>query len=783
MSTRENTNSDRALSATPAVERLLATLSRRLTLSILVHGFGTVLFAAVAWLAFAFFADYALHVPHPVRLAHLAIAIALPLFVAWRYLVRPLSRRPDRSGLAMLVERAEPGLGELLVSAVELQQNPAPSGNPERIQEVLAAAEARASALSAKRALDPFSPLRRGSVGALAVVVALVAMFVEPEYANIFFTRLFGGALGWPQRTHLAISIPSGHEHTKIDVDATEIRVRVARGSDLAVMIEAHGTVPEEVTLHLTNGDEIALAPGGDSAFRTVLRSAQEDFGFYASGGDDPTGDRKVTVKVLEPPDVGALAVTIQPPEYTGLEARVERDRDVQVPAGSKLSIAILPHPKSAVGSVRILPEDRALDLVATPFPRENAKPDEAPEQGLGFELTAEHSLRYRFQLTDPSGLENPDPGLFAIEVVEDRPPELEVLIPGRSEVETVRGGALRLLVRASDDFGVRTLAYRATRASVQNDEGVTAELAFQPIAAQEADASSRHAVISSTRIELSALVPAGTEVGDGEQLTLALTAHDNRPDPAGASDDKRIGRAAPVRIRVVTEEEFLRRAQDRLARLRIQVGELEELARAKEKRVRELIAGLESDAPGAASSSTELAAALSGARRVQVDAEAASRELASILEGILYARVDQQAAALFEQLDEKLSHVKDREFPVASWRELAAAQREGRVGSTAGLAAQLVAILDVALEISHVDEAKAAAALERAAQAIDQTDVHQRLLESADAQTLGLTHIDDLLSRLAEWDNFQSILSLARDILNRQKTLLERTRSSANQK
>ena len=62
----------RSLAATPAVERLLAKLSRSLALSIVVHGAGTVLAATTLWLAFAFFADYALHVPHAVRVARAA---------------------------------------------------------------------------------------------------------------------------------------------------------------------------------------------------------------------------------------------------------------------------------------------------------------------------------------------------------------------------------------------------------------------------------------------------------------------------------------------------------------------------------------------------------------------------------------------------------------------------------------------------------------------------------------------------------------------------------------
>jgi hypothetical protein len=42
---------------------------------------------------------------------------------------------------------------------------------------------------------------------------------------------------------------------------------------------------------------------------------------------------------------------------------------------------------------------------------------------------------------------------------------------------------------------------------------------------------------------------------------------------------------------------------------------------------------------------------------------------------------------------------------------------------------------------------------------------------------------MDDLLDELAEWDNFQNILALTRDILNRQKALRERTQRYASEK
>jgi hypothetical protein len=57
---------------------------------------------------------------------------------------------------------------------------------------------------------------------------------------------------------------------------------------------------------------------------------------------------------------------------------------------------------------------------------------------------------------------------------------------------------------------------------------------------------------------------------------------------------------------------------------------------------------------------------------------------------------------------------------------------------------------------------------------------VHEELTLASERQAEVLARIELMLELLAEWDNFQSVLSLTRDILNRQKNLSEQTRQYA---
>jgi hypothetical protein len=784
-----------SLRATPELERKLGLLRRKVRRGVWLHGLGTLVAVVGLWLVFAFIADWGLHVPKGVRWLHLAVLIALAAAVAWRELWSHLKRVPGRAGLAVLAERAGGNEHELLVSAVELQQSATPDGDPRLVARVLEAADRRAAEVGIEGVLERRGPRRRFAMGtALAGCIAAVSLF-EPTYASIFFRRLFGGEVPWPQLTWLEVSIPNLSDKAEIKKSAELIEVRVARGTDVPVLVRADGRVPADVTLHFEAGHKLVLGSSGEGLFRALLSACQEDLGFHVTGGDDRDGRPRVRVVVLDPPDVTGLAVEIAPPAYTGLPARVEFESDVEVPAGSELRVTALCDPPDAVGRVRLLPEDRELELSPRAYPAGDPQADAAERagrSGLSFALVASESLRYRFELEDSTGLSNPDPGLFAVHVLPDREPEVELLSPGRTEVDTVPGGALALRVRAEDDFGIGGLAWTA-RASNADAPAIFAleHRPEDPAFPSGSAAEMPRAVRAAARIEVAALAPADRGAASlvGEQFALDVRAVDNRPGSAAedagplswvAEEDRAgVGHSSAVRVRVLSEDEFLRRLQDRLARLRLSVSELEELQRQKHQRTRELVAGLESDDPGLGSGSGELAAALAGQRRVQGDAEAAARELAAVLESVLYARIDPKAADLLESLDARLAETPTRAFQAEAWRGFIAEWR-GAEAPVPGLADQLVSLVGLALDIGSGSVAEAAAALDRAAQAIDLTGVHGELLSAERHQAAALLEIEELLGRLGEWDNFQSILTLTRDILNRQKALRDRTREHA---
>lgn len=821
------------------LDRVLERLRGRLTRLVWTHGIATVLGATAAVLLLGFLVDWGLHVPRGVRWFHLACLVALPVWLALRALVRPLRARPDRTACAVLVERAHPELQELLVTAAEIRSGAHRVTDLEVAERLVADAERRASELDLSRALDPRGPRLRFLLGALSTTLCAGVLVGGGESTRIFFSRLLGGDAEWPKRTHLTIEIPSaGTVSSQAGPPGEPLEIRVARGADVPVVVRAEGTVPDEVTLHLSGGQPAVLAPSGGGLFRTLLRSVQEDLSMYATGGDDQDEEPSVHLVVLRPPDIVGLALEIEPPAYSGLGPRTTAGGDAEVLAGTRIVVHVLPDPPDATGKVRLLPEDRSLDLVPAPFPRldredsvqaakdagtratedSGAQPAKdaargAAAAGLAFSLVPEKTLRYRIELIDASRLSNPEPGLYAITVVEDRPPEVEILAPGRGDYDTVPSGSLCLRARARDDFGVVSMSLSAapigaagdlqtlslelpwtivpreesaeSERRTETDREKGAESAGASPAAVEGERPAPRSATSSlrsgrtfrstararARLDVAALA-GSADVAPGSQIELTVIATDNHQPAANE------GKSAALHVRVVSPDEYLRRLQDRLGRARSTAAALSELQRGKLRRTEEMLAGLESDELLATDSGDEIFTATTGERRVEGDARSLARELCSALEGVLYARIDDRAGPLLEKIDGLLAE-SDRTFDPALWRQASIDERAAS-GPPGGLADRLLAIAGIALEVSEIEAPKATAALARAQQTKDLARVHSELAAASDAQKAVVERIEKLLEMLAEWDNYQSVLSLTHDILNGQKNLKERTKTFA---
>jgi hypothetical protein len=160
-------------------------------------------------------------------------------------------------------------------------------------------------------------------------------------------------------------------------------------------------------------------------------------------------------------------------------------------------------------------------------------------------------------------------------------------------------------------------------------------------------------------------------------------------------------------------------------------------------------------------------------------DARSLARDLAAIAQDVLYSGIDERGSSLMEAWHRTTGQPTGREFRPGPWRELATDLRAGSHGSPE-FAGRLVELTELALIVSEEAAPTSVAALEAAVASADSADLRSTLAVAGQTQRAGIAALERLRTALAEWDNFQSVLTLTRDILNRQRNLIEHTRAFA---
>ena len=784
MSDHPNSNaSDGVRVDTPRLDTLLRRLRATLSRGVVLHGVGTVVAAAAGWLLFMYAADRLLRLPAPVRVVHLVVLVGGAAMLLRQSLLRHLRSLPDRSGLAMLAERAVEGRAgeDLFVSAVQLGGAvPADAPAAELVRDVAARADALASRADLRLVTDGRGPRRRFALAVAAVAIGGSILSSEPAMARIFAARILGGDVAWPRATTLTVSIPEDAPGLDVRTPTPDrIVVRAARGSDVPVVVEAAGEAPELVAVTVASGARIEVGPSAPATYRTLLPSLQESTSFVVTGGDDERGVPRVEVEVLQPPDITRLAFVVEPPEYTGLPTRTEAETKVSVLAGSRVTVHVATDPEDAVGVARTFPDDQVRELVRAPFPQLTEGPDPAPGAetagplpGLSFSDVMDQTLRFRVELTDAAGLSNPDPALFGIEVVPDRRPELLVLSPGRSETEVVEGGALPLRLLARDDFGIAALRLEG-RDAATDEVSFDRELSWVDLSGTAAtdEGRARAAALASTPLEVSELFPPAESLV-GSVTALFLEARDTRlPDP-------NTSRTSPLLVRVVSADEFMRGQRDGLSAAAEAVERLDRAMEPSKRELQSLLASVTGDGAELPEASRLIATA-NEARRQRSDLRSIARDLSGLAEAMILSRLDERSGALERRLLELTSDSIERSFDDGAWSTLSSELAAGQLGAPER-AGDLVRIVGLALNATGPRMEAWIASLETVRDA-DDLEAARLALAAADLRLQELRDtMDRLTGELGEWDSLQSVLSLTRDILSRQKNLKERTRKAA---
>ena len=359
-----------------------------------------------------------------------------------RFAAPVLAMRLRDADLALRVERHFPSLKDQLVSAVEFlhgtPEDPT-AGSVALRQAVIEQAAAEASPLDFSEILDRQPMVRTAGVLALVCVVAGMFIVINPSASHIAVTRLANplGNAAWPKTNHLMLRRP---------VD------RVARGQAFQIeVVDAHGArLPSVVCIHYRfEGSDGAVVEETENlhvaaGVATVRReNVLRPFAYRIEGGDDQSMPWR-NVQVIEPPGIESLAIRLIPPSYTGLpptssERRIRAIVGTQAQMTGKATTALRAAVLCLKGGARF--------------------PAQLGQDGVTFAaaFVVEKSGSYWFELTDREGFES-SVERWEVLAVPDAPPTVNIERPSANLFVTPQA-IVPLRAAATDDLAVRDVA------------------------------------------------------------------------------------------------------------------------------------------------------------------------------------------------------------------------------------------------------------------------------------------------------------------------------------
>ncbi|MGE4180697.1 MAG: DUF4175 family protein [Limisphaerales bacterium] len=436
----------------------------------------------MAWvIGLGLWGDWVFDWPRWVRLSMGCVYAGVGLWAGHRHLYLPWRKVPAGDRLALAMERRDPGLRSRLVSAVQLgrsrgdgegREGPANPAGPEGAQSeafvrrLILEAEGLATGLDLGRLVPPDGVWRAIRRVVPFVAVLLLALGLGGETARILVRRALGENVALPRETQL-VEVTGGAE--------------LARGDDFLVSARVQGVMPKEGQLFVRQASgriqRMAMEPAesGRGEYRRLLANLTSDFQYWVRIHDSESA--VFDVQVLPRPVVTNLSLTLEYPRYTGLPAREVVPGELTLLRGGRLRLEgwVSQPITSAVVRLEGVETQKVAKVSAGGGGRFQADMEVEDPRWTGFSVS----------LVDTKGIASRDPAVYAVNVVEDQPPVVRVVLPARREELVTPRGTVLIAFEASDDYGLARLRVlhqpAATTNTVVDPTAIELELGEAP--------------------------------------------------------------------------------------------------------------------------------------------------------------------------------------------------------------------------------------------------------------------------------------------------------------
>ena len=253
-------------------------------------------------------------------------------------------------------------------------------------------------------------------------------LFLDPQFLNrslAFFT-------------HPLAALPARETIISVDPPGAVI----LKGKPLVIRAKVEGHRPDRLSLAVRpEGREamhLNMEPEGESQFSYRMESAQFSFQYQVSHsrGASPVYD----LRVVDPPDIGKVKVTLIPPDYTGLPKEVREEGHVEALKGTVVNLEAQATKGVKEGRITLN--------------QGNQLPLEVDGDRLRGSLLIFYPGTYSIRVKDELGFENPNPVRYQIRLIMDKYPEGEIINPAQ-DLEISGQEIIPIVYRATDDFGI----------------------------------------------------------------------------------------------------------------------------------------------------------------------------------------------------------------------------------------------------------------------------------------------------------------------------------------
>ena len=281
----------------------------------------------------------------------------------------------------------------------------------------------------------------------------------------------------------------------------------VPRGADVLVRATAHGFAAETLAVNAAfagsgSWERAAMIPGQDETHEFVLVAITEPVEYYVSAGGTTRGARlnsdRYRIEVADLPVVEGMELTLDYPAWTRLEKSIQDHGDIAGVEGTQVGVRV--QASLPLDDAHLVVNDQERDL----------------DDGVGmFTIDAPGTwhvaVRHRGEVVRISDA-------YLIDLIHDRPPEVDFTFPGRDRSATaIEEVALRF--SAKDDFGIEFLTLRY---AVNGSDWISVD---RPEATIEREASTSHTIL----FEDLAVGDEQRPIRPGDVLSVHAVARDHR--------------------------------------------------------------------------------------------------------------------------------------------------------------------------------------------------------------------------------------------------------------